>query len=142
MILDKNYTELDQTFKRLLASNGELFKQLIQFTDYEIDFIEHIISLRDSENEWEEDGIWHDDGSRVLAFTLSLTTGPIEGGILEFRKKDQIQSQKIHTHPYGTVIVFKTGIMGYEHKINAVTKGKRLIIAGWLYQKEDFKNEK
>ena len=49
---------------------NNIFEFLKQFHDF--NFIEFIISIRDSQNEWEEDGIWHDDGSRVFAFSLSL----------------------------------------------------------------------
>lgn len=132
-ISQENFKEIDEIFKKLLKYDGDLFKFLASFTQYDISHIEHIISLRDSDNEWEEDGIWHDDGSRVLAFSLSLTLGLIEGGVLEFRKKQAEGSLKIPTPAYGDVIIFKTGVDEFEHKINRVIKGKRLIIAGWLY---------
>lgn len=133
-VLEKKYDEIDAIFKKLLKKHGELYNFLTKFTAHSISQIEHIISLRESKNPWEEDGIWHDDGSRVLAFSLSLTLNSPEGGILEFRKKDEKESQKIPTPQYGTGIIFKTGVDGFEHKINQVTKGSRLIIAGWLYK--------
>lgn len=132
-VLAENYEAIDHCFHRLLDRSGQLYELLYQFSPYDFSHIEHIISLRDAKNSWEEDGIWHDDGSRVLAFSLSLNHGHCEGGTLEFRRKGNTFSHKIKTPPYGHMIIFKTGIDGYEHKINRVTKGKRLIIAGWPY---------
>jgi hypothetical protein len=126
-----NYNALDEHFQTLTSPGGLVFDTLKTFCP--VKQIEFIISLRESKNEWEEDGIWHDDGSRILAFSLSLTINRPQGGILEFRKKGDTESQKIPTPDYGHIIVFKTGVDGYEHKINAVTHGQRLIIAGWCY---------
>ena len=131
-IENENYKEIDDLFQDLTSKDGHLFNFFKDFL--ELEHIEFIISLRESKNEWEEDGIWHDDGSPALAFSLSLTkTPPKSGGILEIRKKGHIESVKIPTPPYGTAIIFQTGRNSYEHKINAVTQGKRLIIAGWCY---------
>jgi hypothetical protein len=130
-ISNEDYLQIDTCFKQLTAADGIVFKTLQEFCP--VKEIEFIISLRESKNEWEEEGIWHDDGSRILAFSLSLTKTSPEGGILEFRKKGQKDSKKLMTPDYGTMIVFKTGVDGFEHKINAVTKGSRLIIAGWCY---------
>lgn len=130
----KKYDKIDETFKKLLSPSNELFSFFKNYTPYSISHIEHIISLRESENEWEEDGIWHDDGSRVLAFSLSLTITKPEGGVLEIRRKGEACSSKIVTPDYGTAIIFKTGKENYEHKINMVKKGSRLIVAGWLYE--------
>jgi hypothetical protein len=129
--LTLNWDLLDSEFKKLTTRGGDLFKYLNQYSDF--NSIEFIISIRDSENEWEEDGIWHDDGSRVLAFSLSLMTEPtsVEGGVLEIRKRGQLESIKIPPFNFGEIVVFLTGKSGYEHKINAVTKGIRIIIAGW-----------
>jgi hypothetical protein len=135
-VKNENFNEIDAIFSKLLAPKGDVFNFLKQFCP--VESIEHIISLRDAKNEWEEDGIWHDDGSRILAFSLSLTITLPEGGVLEFKHKDSQVSNKITTPDYGTIIVFKTGIDNYEHKINQVTKGKRLIIAGWCYDNTDY----
>lgn len=126
---NEDYQSLDNLMTRYLSKDHFIFNYLKQFSVFSD--IEHIISLRESKNEWEEDGIWHDDGSRVLAFSLSLTNEIPSGGVLEFREKGLIESQKIPTPKYGEIIVFKTGTSGYEHKINKVIDGKRLIIAGW-----------
>jgi predicted 2-oxoglutarate/Fe(II)-dependent dioxygenase YbiX len=127
----EDWPSLDRQMQRLTSSEGELYKFLQVYHDFKD--IEFIISLRDANNEWEEDGIWHDDGSRVFAFSLSLTFQPenIEGGRLGIRTKNQDSYSEIKTPPFGTIILFLTGVYGYEHKIHKVTKGRRLIIAGW-----------
>ncbi len=94
--------------------------------------IETMISIRDSKNEWEEDGIWHDDGSRVLAFSLSLTDEAHQvQGDLEIRKKESLSTQSIPTPAFGTAIIFLTGIHGYEHRTRAVKNGRRIMLVGW-----------
>ena len=130
VVLDDSFNELDSIFQDLTAKKGHLFKYLSSFGHFSQ--IEFIISLRDSKNDWEEDGIWHDDGSRVLAFSLSLNLDiDAKGGVLEIRKKGSQNSSKIPIFPFGEIIIFHTGQSGFEHKINKVTSGKRLIIAGW-----------
>lgn len=128
---EKKWQSLDDTFLKETKKGKPLFELLNFF--HPIDSIEFIISLRESKNEWEEDGIWHDDGSRQIAFTLSLTHSEEiqEGGILEIKRKEDSLSHSIPTPPFGHIIIFLTGIHGYEHKINKVEKGSRLIIAGW-----------
>jgi hypothetical protein len=130
-VLASDYNSIDAQFQILTSSDGVLYTYLSQFCDF--NSIEFIISLRDSKNEWEEDGIWHDDGSRALAFSLSLTinSATLEGGELHFRKKGLEEVVRIKPFEYGEILVFKTGTSGYEHKIHAVEKGQRLIIAGW-----------
>lgn len=128
-IHSENWQALDDEFKKLTCPDGKLFLFLNQF--HEFDKIEFIISIRDSLNDWEEDGIWHDDGSRVFAFSLSLTDQPIEGGNLGIRKKEDQNFLLIPTPAFGEIILFLTGLYGYEHKIHQVTNGRRIIIAGW-----------
>lgn len=130
-VQNEDWEGLDNYFQGLTAPNGSIFKLLSNFESFEA--IEFIISIRDSKNKWEEDGIWHDDGSRKLAFSLSLmeSLDDIEGGVLEIRQKGKSESLKIPPFVYGQMIVFLTGTYGYEHKINQVTKGRRIIIAGW-----------
>lgn len=127
----EDWNKVDKTFKELLKKDGSLFKFLQTF--HEFNSIEFIISIRDAENEWEEDGIWHDDGSRVFAFSLSLTLGPeqIEGGRLGLRRKGEENYFNIPTPSYGGIILFLTGVYGFEHKIHQVKSGRRVIIAGW-----------
>jgi Rps23 Pro-64 3,4-dihydroxylase Tpa1-like proline 4-hydroxylase len=93
-----------------------------------------MLAIRDSQNEWEEDGIWHDDGSRQFAISLSLNEFPetIEGGKLGFRKKGEEKITLIPTPKFGEMIVFLSGIHGYEHRTHQVTKGRRIILVGWF----------
>ena len=128
-VRDEKWHELDIEFKNLTKKGGSLFKFLSQYHEFES--IEFIISIRDANNEWEEDGIWHDDGSRVFAFSLSLTQDEIEGGRLGFRRTGEESFLKIPTPSAGGIIMFLTGIYGFGHKIHQVIKGKRIIIAGW-----------
>ena len=128
--LANEFEKIDECFQRLTKPDGKLFNYLKKFEVF--NSIEFIISLRDAQNEWEEDGIWHDDGSRILAFSLSiLDSHEVQGGVLEIKQKTSTQSQKIAPFNFGEIVIFKTGTSGFEHKINAVTKGRRLIIAGW-----------
>jgi hypothetical protein len=125
------WEKLDNAFKDLTKKDGRLFKFLQNYHDF--NEIEFIISIRDSSNEWEEDGIWHDDGSRVFAFSLSLTLEPekVKGGRLGIKIKGEESGREIPTPGFGTIILFLTGLYGFEHKIHQVTEGKRIIIAGW-----------
>lgn len=129
MVQNEQWQELDDAFKKLTAKDGQLFKFLNKYHDFSS--IEFIISIRDSQNEWEEDGIWHDDGSRVFAFSLSLTLGEVQGGRLGIRRIGEEQFVSLPTPSFGGIILFLTGIYGHEHKIHQVTGGKRIIIAGW-----------
>lgn len=127
----ENWKALDDAFKELTRPDGRLFKFLQEFHDF--NSMEFIISIRDSQNDWEEDGIWHDDGSRVFAFSLSLTLEPekIVGGRLGIRPKGQERFTEIPTPSFGGIILFLTGVYGFEHKIHQVLSGRRIIIAGW-----------
>lgn len=129
MVRNEKWEELDETYKSLTAPEGQLFKYLSQYHDFTS--IEFIISIRDAGNDWEEDGIWHDDGSRVFAFSLSLTLDEIKGGRLGVRRKGDESFLEIPTPSFGGIIMFLTGIYGFEHKIHQVTEGRRIIIAGW-----------
>lgn len=130
-VISEDWQKLDSTFQKLTKENGQFWNFLKTFHDF--NDIEFIISIRDAQNNWEEDGIWHDDGSRVFAFSLSLTLEPenIEGGRLGVRRKGEETFLEIPTPSFGGIILFLTGLYGYEHKIHQVKKGKRIIIAGW-----------
>jgi hypothetical protein len=130
-VRNANWNEVDETFKALTSPKGGLFEFLKTFHDFST--IEFIISIRDADSEWEEDGIWHDDGSRVFAFSLSLTeeAEKLKGGKLGVKRKNEEQIALIPTPSYGGMILFLTGMYGFEHKIHKVTKGRRVIIAGW-----------
>ena len=130
-IKKNDWNIVDKEFQALTSPGGQIYQHLLSYIQF--NNIEYMISIRDSENEWEEDGIWHDDGSRVLAFSLSLTLNSheLEGGHLGIRKKGEVEYQKILTPEIGNMIVFLTGVHGFEHKIHAVTKGRRIMLVGW-----------
>ena len=129
LVAQEKWPELDAEFKKLTNKDGRLYKFLNEFHDF--NSIEFIISIRDAQNDWEEDGIWHDDGSRVFAFSLSLTLEAPEGGRLGVRIIGSDEMRLIPTPSFSGIILFLTGIYGYEHCIHQVTKGRRVIIAGW-----------
>lgn len=132
-VLNRDWEKLNAEIFRQTAKGGVIFDELLHYAKFSD--IEFIISIRSSNVEPDEDGIWHDDGSRVLAFSLSLTLRPdaIEGGRLEIRKRstEPQSSKEIPTPTFGTLIVFATGWQGFEHKINRVVQGERIVIAGW-----------
>jgi len=128
-VSQEDWIRVDRYFQTALSPDGDLYKYLATFHEFEK--VEFIISVRDALNEWEEDGIWHDDGSRVFAFSLSLTSLPVEGGKLGIKKIEDEKIELIPTPDFGSIILFLTGQYGYEHKIHQVTKGRRVIIAGW-----------
>lgn len=127
----EQWVEVDLYFKKLTMPAGALFLELRKF--HEFTRIETMLSIRDSDNEWEEDGVWHDDGSRVFAFSLSLNlhADEIKGGGLELRKKNSENSVSVSTPGFGTAILFLTGVHGYEHRTRQVTKRKRVMLVGW-----------
>ena len=100
-----------------------------------IEKTEHIIAVR-SELE-DEDGIWHDDGSRDLAFTLSFNKDPkmIQGGEFLLRKKGELEPIVLAPPPWGVLTVILTGKMGFEHRVLKVKKGRRIVCAGWINYK-------
>ena len=126
----ENWSEIDHHFQALTKKNGDLFSFLSSFENF--DQIEFIISIRDAANEWEEDGIWHDDGSRKLAFSVSILDNEnTRGGKLLFRKKASMQTIALDPFNFGEIIIFKTGICGYEHMVSQVVSGRRIVVAGW-----------
>lgn len=129
LVKEENWRELDQYFLRAEKKDGLLFEFLKTYLDFES--IEHIIAIRSAPDD--EDGIWHDDGSRILGFSLSLTQNHAQtvGGELRFRPKGAQNYQSLSTRPMGQILIFKTGIYGFEHMVSAVTEGKRVVIAGW-----------
>ncbi len=130
LVLSKNWAKLDQLIFDLTASGSPLH----QLLRHQLDFssIEHIIAIRSAPGD--EDGIWHDDGSRLLGFSLSLNLDPekIIGGHLLFKLKESNVEPVIYPpQPWGKLIIFLSGLSGYEHKVTAVTEGHRIVIAGW-----------
>lgn len=129
---NRNWNDLDRFFLGSEKPGGELFVFLSQYLNFQK--IEHIIAIRSSLGEYaDEDGIWHDDGSRILGFSLSLTrnSDSLSGGHLRFRSKSDSDFKTIPTQKLGKIILFKTGIYGFEHMVTAVTEGERIVIAGW-----------
>lgn len=129
LILEENWPVLDSRLHSMCQNKGSIFELLTQIRPFKE--IEHIISLRQSPD---DEGIWHDDGSRQLAFSLSLNTDPknIKGGELSIRKKGHHDlATTIPTLPFGSMIIFLTGHDHFEHKTHSVTYGKRLVAAGW-----------
>lgn len=126
----ENFGELDQDIAEQLKPHGLLGRLFQTIGDYQT--TEHILSLRRAPDD--EDGIWHDDGSRNFAFSLGLNLRPdqIQGGELSLRKKGSLQSQKFSPLAWGEMVVFLTGVWGYEHQVSKVELGERLIAAGWL----------
>jgi len=131
LVINKDWEGLDKEMKSQTQKGALLYQFLKTFHDF--NEIEFIISIRDASSPWEEDGIWHDDGSRVFAFSLSLTIYPeeIQGGRLGLRPKGEESFHEIPTPEFGKIILFLTGVYGYEHKIHRLTQGVRIIIAGW-----------
>lgn len=129
MLAQEDWLAIDQYFLKAEITGGPLNKFFKEILDFES--IEHIIAIR-SEPE-DEDGIWHDDGSRILGFSLSLTHNHqnVAGGELRFRKKGQVLGVSLTTRPLGQMLIFKTGIYGFEHMVSAVTRGRRVVLAGW-----------
>lgn len=128
-VQNKNWLKLDQYFLDISKIDGLLRNVLSQYLDFET--LEHIISIRSAPDD--EDGIWHDDGSRFCGFSLSLNSNPadIQGGHLLFKKKESNETKIFPAQPYGKMIIFLSGLSGYEHMVSAVLKGQRIVIAGW-----------
>lgn len=125
----ENWREIDQYFLKAERPGGALFEFLKDYV--RLTSLEHIIAIRSAPED--EDGIWHDDGSRILGFTISLTSNPekISGGEFRFKEKTSNDYLSLKTRPLGQMLIFKTGIYGFEHMVTAVTEGKRVILAGW-----------
>lgn len=130
-VINKNWKSLDDFFLQDTKMEGVLFQFLKTLIDFKS--TEHIISLREAPND--EEGIWHDDGSRHLGYSLSLNQNPqsISGGELLFRKKNNPVTQSFGPLEFGEIVVFLSGLYNYEHKVNAVKEGNRLVIAGWCW---------
>lgn len=126
---NRDWPLLDRLFSEACKPEGKLYQFLRNYLDFEQ--LDHIIAIRSAPGD--EEGIWHDDGSRIMGFSLSLTRNfqQVSGGHLEFRKKGEQNGLSIPTRPLGTILLFLTGVYGYEHRVTAVSKGERIVIAGW-----------
>ena len=123
------WAEVDQRVADLVQPGGAMFEYVSRYLP--IISTEFIISIRDATDPDQDDGIWHDDGSRRITLTWSLTSEPIEGGLLGIRARGQATPVLIPTPPFGGLIVYLTGQFGFEHKIHRVTRGRRIVIACW-----------
>ncbi|MFT6071181.1 MAG: hypothetical protein ACJAT2_001453 [Bacteriovoracaceae bacterium] len=127
-ILEKDWQTLDSLAAQAVSEKGSLRVLLEKLCP--VQKIEHLISLREAPD---EDGIWHDDGSRDLAFSLSLSLESFEGEGLGLRiRGDEASAFTLGYRPYGTLTCFLTGSNGYEHRTHQVLKGSRLVLAGWV----------
>ena len=131
LVLNAQYDQVYDELTKLTFPGEVLFQILRKYKA--ISQIETMLALRDSANPDEEDGIWHDDGSRQIAFSLSLNLShaSIEGGELGIRRKGASNMERIPTRPFGELIIFRTGVDGFEHKTFRVSRGKRLVFVGW-----------
>lgn len=131
-VREENYKAIDEWAHKSLETGGEFREFLSQFGEFKE--TEHILALRAGPDD--EDGIWHDDSSRLFAFSWALTQNANEvvGGELLFRAYGTPieKATQIKALPAGGLIIFKTGQFGYEHKVNQVTYGKRFVFTGWL----------
>lgn len=131
----RDWKLVDQLISKYLLPGNFLHDEL--YTHHQFNHTEHIIAIRNGEDD--DDGIWHDDGSRDLAFTWSLNEVPelIVGGELLFCKKgDANNAQRVDVTTImapliGVLVIFLTGAYGFEHKVNRVREGERKTIAGW-----------
>lgn len=128
LVDEQNWGELDALAQQWLAPEGVLHQQLKKYCSFTK--VEHILALRQAPD---DDGIWHDDGSRLLAFSLSLTVDhqAVAGGVLQLRHKENLRQTSFPCQPWGTLLLFNTGIDQYEHRVIGVSTGKRLVMAGW-----------
>lgn len=126
--LAENFTALDFLMGGVVQTRLKVFlQQKCPFQD-----IEHILALRRGDDPDEEDGIWHDDSSRKLAFSWSLNFWRLpKGGTLGIRKMGDQSSLELGPYPAGKLIIFQTGQSGFEHRTARVIKGRRLVCAGW-----------
>ncbi len=128
LALSENFTALDFLMNNVVQTRLKIFLQeKCPFQE-----IEHILALRRGDDPDEEDGIWHDDSSRKLAFSWSLNFwGLPEGGALGIRKMGHESGVELGPYPPGKLIIFQTGQSGFEHRTAKVTNGRRLVCAGW-----------
>ena len=97
-VTNEDWPAIDQYFLAAEKPGGALFEFLKEVLSFES--IEHIIAIRSAPED--EDGIWHDDGSRILGFSLSITKNHEEtvGGHLRFRKKGASNSRVLPLDPW------------------------------------------
>lgn len=130
LVIAQQWENLEKLMGALLLPGAGLRKGLERHKSFTS--VEHMLALRDGANSEEEDGIWHDDSSRVLAFSLALNFfGLPEGGQLEIRRRGEESGVALGPFEPGRLIIFNTGLDGFEHRTRKVTAGLRLVCAGW-----------
>ncbi len=131
LVRTESYFQLDHEARQLLQKDQLLGRELNNWQPF--DQNEFILAKRSAPED--DEGIWHDDGSRRFAFSMGLNLDPssIQGGDLLLRKRN---SDKLYVFPalkWGEMIIFPTGVDHYEHRVTKVTQGTRLILAGWCW---------
>jgi hypothetical protein len=129
LVIKKDWIHLDLYFKNQCQKGSTLHSFLNSILEFQ--FLEHIIAIRSAPHD--EDGIWHDDGSRLLGFSLSLNLDPasISGGELRFKPKSSKDMIEFSPLAYGKIVIFLSGLWGFEHQVGRVKTGERIVIAGW-----------
>ena len=129
LLRKRDWIGLDLYFKNQCQKGAPLHSLLESLLEFNC--LEHIIAIRSAPDD--EDGIWHDDGSRLLGFSLSLNLDPtsIVGGALRFKSKTSSELVEFLPQPFGKIVIFLSGLWGYEHQVGRVDAGERIVIAGW-----------
>jgi hypothetical protein len=137
-VKNEDYERLYQEAQKEMLPNGVLGEKLFEiYQECRIEKAhwELMLAKRVGPQDPEEDGIWHDDGSRNLAFSLSLNEHPdeISGGELYLRPKDRpLKVTQLSTLPWGEGYLFATGKLNWEHRISLVSSGNRLVLVAWV----------
>ena len=124
----ENWQELEKYFASHIQNKTGFYQKISSLL--KIENIEYMLALRLPPD---EDGIWHDDGSRELGFSISLCLGPeeISGGEFCFKSKTEKETRLFKPGEFGTLTCFRTGKYGFEHKVSQVLSGRRLMFVGW-----------
>lgn len=93
-------------------------------------FNENLIAVRDGSD---EEGIWHDDGTRKLALSLSLSLHhqDIRGGKFLLRHKSKNTQTIFPPFSFGEGLLIHTGLNHFEHRVEKVRSGKRVMAIAW-----------
>lgn len=134
-LVNKDYQSLDLAYQNSLKPKGFLWLFLSKHCIF--NELEGILAIREAPDD--DEGIWHDDGSRAMGFSLSLNLKPeeIQGGHLLLRPRflykdsEDTGALSFPPMPYGRIVMFKTGQDNFEHRVTKVTRGRRIILAGW-----------
>jgi len=144
-VLSEQWVELDKLLNEDINEEGGLLRATAEELLFKIykSFrakYETMLSVRLGPQDEDQEGIWHDDSSRHMAFSLSLNTEPriIKGGELSLRPKPYkgVEEKVIETQPYGNLVAFLTGQRSFEHKVSRVTNGKRVVFVIWATLQE------